>query len=142
MNANNDHTSGLYPYVRRALEGRVTPLMFLIILGFFSSLVLLYISLNVHFFNMSNEIVASRERLDVLTNANVRLMAVYNELSAPGRIIPMAKGLGMRAGASEEMRRVALHRDAQAAFEEFSMAEAAARAGIGSYPGVRPRMAR
>jgi hypothetical protein len=124
MNANTSCPSGLYLVVKRALEGRVTPLTFLLILGFFSSLVLLYISLHVYFFNISNEIVASGERVDALMDANVRLMAVYNELASPGRIIPMAQGLGLRAGSTDEVRRLALRFDAKSVHGEPSWAQA------------------
>jgi hypothetical protein len=141
MSTNTGYSFGMYPFIKRALEGRVTPLTFLLILGFFSSLVLLYISLHVYFFNISNEIVTNRERLDILMDANVRLMAVYNDLSSPGRIIPMAQGLGMRAGASEEVRRLALRRDAKSGSEELSWAEAGRKGGF-YYSGTKPRMTR
>jgi hypothetical protein len=123
MNTNNGESSGFYLLVKRALEGRITPLTFLLILGFFSTLVLLYISLHVYFFNISNEISASSERVDTLMDANVRLMASYNVLAAPGRIIPMARDLGMRAGATEEVRRLALRIDAGSDQEEPSWAQ-------------------
>jgi hypothetical protein len=55
-------------------------------------------------------------------NANGRLMASYNVLASPGRIIPMARDLGMRAGATEEVRRLALHIDAGSDQEEPSWA--------------------
>ena len=142
MNANTSNSSGMYLFIKRALEGRLTPLTFLLILGFFSSLVLLYISLHVYFFNMSKEMVASGERLDVLMDANVRLMAVYNDLSSPGRIIPMARELGMRAGASEEVRRLALRRDAKWIAEEPSWAQSTLGGGLGLYPATKARMAK
>ncbi len=113
MNQNSGYSSGFYLLVKRALEGRITPLTFLLILGFFSTLVLLYISLHVYFFNISNEISASSERVDTLMDANVRLMASYNVLASPGRIIPMARDLGMRAGSSEEVERFALRIDGE-----------------------------
>jgi len=124
MNANTGYPSGLFLVVKRALEGRVTPLTFLLILGFFSSLVLLYISLHVYFFNISNDIVASGERVDALMDANVRLVAVYNELASPGRIIPMAQGFGLRAGSTDEVRRLALRLDAKSVHGEPSWAQA------------------
>ena len=124
MSMNTGYSSGLYNFVKRALEGRVTPLTFLLILGFFSTLVLLYISLHVYFFNISNTIVASSERVDALIDANVRLMAAYNELTAPSRIIPLAQGLGMRAGSAEEVQRFALRLDATSAQGEPSWAQA------------------
>jgi hypothetical protein len=124
MNANTGYPSGLYLFVKRALEGRITPLTFLLILGFFSSLVLLYISLHVYYFNISNDIAASAERVDALMEANVGLMASYNELASPGRIIPMAQGLGLRAGAIDEVHRLALRFDAKSVDGEPSWAQA------------------
>jgi hypothetical protein len=124
MSTNTGYPSGPYTIFKRALEGRVTPLTFLLILGFFSSLVLLYISLHVYFFNISNDIVASSERVDGLMDTNVRLMAVYNELAAPARIIPMAQALGMRAGSTDEVRRLALRFDAKSVHGEPSWAQA------------------
>jgi cell division protein FtsL len=123
MNSNSGYSSGFYLLVKRALEGRVTPLTFLLILGFFSTLVLLYISLHVYFFNISNEISTSSERVDALMDANVRLMASYNVLASPGRIIPMARELGMRAGATEEVHRLALRIGAESDQEEPSWAQ-------------------
>jgi hypothetical protein len=123
MNSNSGYSSGFYLLVKRALEGRVTPLTFLLILGFFSTLVLLYISLHVYFFNISNEISASSERVDALMDANVRLMASYNVLASPGRIIPMARDLGMRAGSTEEVHRLALRFNAESDQGEPSWAQ-------------------
>ena len=138
MNMNNGESSGFYLLVKRALEGRITPLTFLLILGFFSTLVLLYISLHVYFFNISNEISASSERVDTLMDANVRLMASYNVLAAPGRIIPMARDLGMRAGATEEVRRFALRIDAGSDQEEPSWAELTMDNLLEMTPFLRP----
>jgi cell division protein FtsL len=115
--------SRTYLFIKRALEGKMSPVPFLLILGFFSSLVLLYISLNVYFFNISTEIVDIRKRCDSLMDENVRLTAQYNELASPGRIIPMAKLLGMRAGSSEEVHRLALGRDGAPAEQKPAWAE-------------------
>jgi cell division protein FtsL len=124
MQSNANGSSKAYLFVKRMLEGRVSPVSFLIVLGFFSSLVLLYISLHVYFFNVSNDIVTSRERLDYLMEQNVRLTARYNELAAPSRIIPMARELGMRAGSSDEVHRLALGRDGDAVRQSPTWAEA------------------
>jgi hypothetical protein len=124
MNANAGYPLGLQTIVKRALEGRLTPLSFLLVLGFFSTLVLLYISLHVYFFNISSTIVVSSERVDALIDSNVRLMTAYNELAAPGRIIPMAQELGMRAGSTEEVQRLALRFDAKSDHGEPSWAQA------------------
>lgn len=121
MNTNSGY-SGFSLVLKRALEGRISPVTFLLILGFFSTLVLLYISLHVYLFNVSNEIAASSERVDALMDANVRLMASYNVLASPGRIIPMARDLGMRAGSIDEVHRLALRIDAESVDGEPSWA--------------------
>ena len=104
-------TPGMSLIIKRALEGRISPLSFLLILGFFSSLVLLYISLHVHFFTISQDISKDSERLGALMDSNVRLMARYNELISADRIIPMVEELGFRAGTPDEMKRLALYED-------------------------------
>lgn len=124
MEPSSQYSSGTYLFIKRALEGKMSPVSFLLVLGFFSSLVLLYISLNVYFFNISTETIASRERLDFLMDQNVRLTAQYNELVSPGRIIPMAKLLGMRAGSSEEVHRLAFTKDGAPAEQKPAWAEA------------------
>jgi len=111
MEPSSHDSSATYRFIKRALEGKMSPVSFLLVLGFLSSLVLLYISLNVYFFNISTDAVASRERLDFLMDRNARLTAQYNELVSPGRIIPMATLLGMRPGSSEEVRRLAFNGD-------------------------------
>jgi hypothetical protein len=124
MNTNSGY-SGLSLLLKRALEGRISPVTFLLVLGFFSTLVLLYISLHVYLFNISTEIAASSERVDALMDANVRLMASYNVLASPGRIIPMARDLGMRAGSIDEVHRLALRIDAESVDGEPSWAQLA-----------------
>jgi hypothetical protein len=124
MEPSSQYSSRTYLFMKRALEGKMSPVSFLLVLGFFSSLVLLYISLNVYFFNISTEIVANRDRLDYLMDQNVRLTAQYNELVSPGRIIPMAKLLGMRAGASEEVHRLAFNGEGAPAEQKPAWAQA------------------
>jgi len=138
MNTNTGYPSGLHLLIKRALQGRVTPLSFLLILGFFSSLVLLYISLHVYFFNISNDILASSERVDVLMETNVRLMAAYNELAAPGRIIPMARGFGMQAGSTDEVQRLTLRFDAKSNDGEPRWAQATMENLLELTPFIKP----
>lgn len=96
--------------IRRAFAGRVSPLNFLLVLGFFSTLVLLYISLHVHFFSISQNISHRCEKLSDLMDRNARLTAEFNEMISPERIIPIARGrLGMRAGSTEEVKRLAMY---------------------------------
>jgi len=125
MNANTGCSSGLNLIIKRALEGRITPLLFLLVLGFFSSLALLYISLHVYFFNLSNDIATSSDHVDALMETNVRLMASYNELTAPARIIPMALELGMRPGTAENTQRLVLLIDGESIKDEYRWASTA-----------------
>lgn len=108
MSANENGRSGLYGFSKRVLEGRISPLQFIVLLGSFSTLVLLYISLHVCFFNISNDIAAANERIEGLMERNVRLVSRYNELAAPSRIIPLARDLGMRPGSHEDVERLAV----------------------------------
>jgi len=94
--------------VRRALEGKVGTVGLILILGFFSSLVLLYISLHVYFLDVSERIENDRTRLLRLTNDNLYLKSQYHELISPKKIIPLARRLGMRPGSSEEVTNVAV----------------------------------
>jgi hypothetical protein len=100
--------SGFHGFAKRVLEGRVSPLQFIVLLGSFSTLVLLYISLHVCSFNISTEIDAANERVEALMERNVGLMSRYNELAAPSRIVPLALGLGMRPGSGEDVERLAV----------------------------------
>lgn len=102
----------LYPggfslILRKALSGRASPLSFLIILGFFSSLVLLYISLHVHFASLSSEIDECMRRRDVLRNELTELIAEKNDLIAPERVIPLVEKDGMEAGSPDQIHRLA-----------------------------------
>jgi cell division protein FtsL len=108
MNTSNANSYGLSLIIKRTLEGRVGPLNFILLLGFVSSLLLLYISLHFCFFNISEQIEAGREREKALMNESVHLVALYNDLSSPERIIPLAKKLGMRASTPEEVERLAV----------------------------------
>lgn len=112
MRTSSEGTSRLHEFTRRVLEGRVSPLQFLIIVGAFATLLLLYISLHVCFFNLSTELEAASIHRDALTDRNARLIEAYNELAAPARIIPLARELGMRAGAYDEIERYALDEEA------------------------------
>jgi hypothetical protein len=94
--------------VKRALEGKMGPFNFLVILGFFSSLVLLYISLHVHLDGISSRIEESTRRRQALEDERVTLLSIRNELVSADRIIPLALSAGMRPGAPDQIHRVAL----------------------------------
>ncbi|UCF06680.1 MAG: hypothetical protein JSV33_06555 [bacterium] len=109
MSTNMNLQSGISLIVKRALEGRISPLNFMLVLGFFSSLVLLYISLHVYLFTISKDITTNRERRAEMMDQNTRLTAIYNDLIAPERIIPLVERMGLRAGSGEEVKRFALY---------------------------------
>ena len=120
MNTGNAYSYGLSLIIKRTLEGRVGPLNFILLLGFISSLMLLYISLHFYFYSISEQIEKGLEREKALMNENVRLVRMYNELSSPERVIPLAGKLGMRASRPSEVERLAV-------FEERASDESAPR---------------
>jgi hypothetical protein len=95
--------------VKKALEGKVSPLCFLLILGFFSSLLLLYISLHVHFNTISVKIEDGIKRREMLSDTKNCLLAERNELASAERIIPIVERSGMKPGCPEQVRRVAYY---------------------------------
>ena len=105
----NLRSFGITTLVRRALEGNISPLNFALVLGFFSSLVILYIALHVHCYTVSEGITESTERLELLLDQNAFLTARYNDLVSPERIIPLVEQMGMRPGNPEQVRRFALY---------------------------------
>lgn len=136
MSTSKVHSYGLTLFIKRALEGRIGPMNFILLLGFVSSLLLLYISLHFYFFNISEQIELCTEREKALMNESARLLTEYNDLTSPERIIPLAKKLRMRASTPEEVERLAV-------FEEGSKdgrSPAWARADIGgsedSFDGI------
>jgi hypothetical protein len=109
MKKTNRRSFSITILIKRALEGNVSPLNFVLILGFFSSLVLLYIALHVHCYAVSQDINENSDELEILSDRNAVLMARYNDLVSPDRIIPLAEKMGMRPGTPEEVRRFALY---------------------------------
>ncbi len=108
MNASKTHSYGLSLFIKKALEGRIGPMNFILLLGFVSSLLLLYISLHFYFFNISEQIELCTEREKALMNESARLLTEYNDLASPERIIPLAKKLRMRASMPDEVERLAV----------------------------------
>lgn len=107
MKSRTLYPGGFSAILKRALTGRASPLSFLIILGFFSTLVLLYISLHVHFASLSTEIDECMRSRDVLRDELTELIAEKNELIAPERVIPLAEKDGMEAGSPDRIHRLA-----------------------------------
>ena len=103
------HGFSITTLIKRALEGNVSPLNFVLVLGFFSSLVLLYIALHIHCYTVSQDLNEKSERLELLMDQNAFLTARHNELVSPDRIIPLVERMGMRPGKPDEVRRFALY---------------------------------
>jgi hypothetical protein len=139
MSISTSHSSGIYSVIKKALEGRIGPMNFILVLGFLSSLVLLYISLHVHFFSLSKDIGKSRKRLEVLRDERACLVDTLNSLTSPDRIIPIARKLGMRPGSPEEVRRLALYEDRRLPKgETVEWVQAATAPAKGDMPGINP----
>ena len=100
---------GLSLIMKKAIEGRVGPLSFILLLGFVSSVLLLYISLGFHIFSISEQLDAAIEREKMLQNENGRLRSTYNDLTSREKIIPYAKLLEMRECTSGEIERLAVY---------------------------------
>ncbi len=141
MSSRENGQSALYGFMKRVLEGRISPFQFIFLLGSFSTLVLLYISLHVCCFNVSNELATENDRVEALLELNVRLMTRYNELAAPGYVIPLAQDLGMRPGTNDEVRRFAVKGGLEEAGEP-SWAEAGVDRLLELAPSLESRMAR
>ena len=99
-----DHLSMI---VKRALEGKMGPFNFLLILGFFSSLVLLYISLTVHLDGISMRIEEGTRQRQALIDEKNSLVSDRNKLESADRIIPMAIADGMHPGTPDQIHRIA-----------------------------------
>jgi len=111
MNASKTHSYGLSLFIKKALEGRIGPMNFILLLGFVSTLLLLYISLHFYFFSISEQIELCTERGKALMNESACLLTEYNDLTSPERIIPLAKKLRMRASTPEEVERLAVFKE-------------------------------
>ncbi len=105
----NLRSFGITTIIKRALEGNVSPFNFALVLGFFSSLVILYIALHVHCYTVSDEITGSTETRELLLDQNAFLTARYNDLVSPERIIPLVEQMGMQPGTPEQVSRFALY---------------------------------
>ena len=125
--------------LRKTFEGRLSPLNFLLILGFFSSLVMLYISLHVHFYSLSERISEGEKRREMLREEKIYLIAEHDRLTSHERIVPIVQDLGFRAGYSSEISRVALYDDRKQFKREAPFWAQAQAAGIDvSVPPGKP----
>ncbi len=109
MRTHTDYMDDAAMVIKKALEGRISPMNFLLIVGFFSSLVLLYISLHVHFQTLSGQINSGMVQAEKLGEEKILLTAEHNRLTSPDRIIPLVQELGLKAGSTEEVTRIACY---------------------------------
>lgn len=107
MSTGQRYINHLSMMVKRTLEGKMGPFNFLIILGFFSTLVLLYISLQVHLDGIYKEIEAGTRVRKALETEQVCLMSRWNKLVSADRIIPLAEAAGLHPGVPDQIHRVA-----------------------------------
>ncbi len=139
MRTHTDYLDGAAMVIKKALEGRISPVNFLLIVGFFSSLVLLYISLHVHFQTLSGQINSGVLRADKLSEEKIFLTAEHNRLTSPDRIIPLVQELGLKAGSMEEMKRVACYDDRKQLRKEAAWWAQAGVTGSDTYmPAGKP----
>ena len=134
MNTGQRYIDHLSMIVKRALEGKMGPFNFLIILGFFSSLVLLYISLHVHLDGISKRIEEETSRRQVLRDEKIILMSRRNELASADRIIPLAEAAGMQPGVPDQIHRIAYCEPGE--MTDDDRARWALRGGVGSLPST------
>jgi hypothetical protein len=120
--------------LRRALEGRMGPFNFLVILGTFSSLMLLYISLHVHLDGISTRIEEETRLRQSLEAEKIHLMQRKNELVSAARIIPLAEEAGLQPGDPDQIHRVAYCEPDE--LTEEVIARWALRGGQGSLPST------
>jgi len=95
--------------LRRAFEGKIGALNFLIALGFLLSLLLLFVSLHVHFETVSRRIDDGTRRRNSLRDEKTRLISLRNDLVAPERILPLAEMAGLGPGSPQQVHRVACY---------------------------------
>ena len=134
MNTGQKYIDHLSMIVKRALEGKMGPFNFLIILGFFSSLVLLYISLHVHLDGISRKIEEGTLLRQTLEDEKICLVTRMNELVSAERIIPLAVAAGMEPGSPDQIHRVAYCEPGE--LTEDDRARWALRGGAGSLPAT------
>lgn len=134
MNTGHKYINHLSMMVKKALEGKMGPFNFLIILGFFSSLVLLYISLHVHLDGVSKSIEEGTRLRQTLEDKKICLMSRMNELASAERIIPLAEAAGMEPGSPEQIHRVAYCEPGE--MTDDDRARWALRGGAGSLPST------
>ncbi len=134
MKAGHRYIDYLSMVVKRALEGRMGPFNFLIILGFFSSVVLLYISLHVHLDGILTRIEEGKREREALAEKKVRLVLIRNKLVSADRIIPLAKAAGMQPGTPDQIHRIAYCEPGE--MTDRDRARWALRGGEGGIPSI------
>ncbi len=122
--------------MKRAMEGRMGPVNFLIILGFFSSLILLYISLHVQLDGISTRIEEGTRLRQALEDEKLFLMSRRNELASAERIIPLAEAAGMQPGEPDRIHRIAFYRTNDSGVKEETRWALGGGAGRTDFTGM------
>ena len=99
--------------INRVLAGKISQLNFLILLGFAATLAMLYIGLHVYSYSLSEGISSRSKKCTFLREKKIWLLADYNRLIAPERIIPEVRKMGMRQGSSMNINDLTLYRKNQ-----------------------------
>ena len=109
--SSNKKCYSLQILVSRMFSGKISQLNFLILLGLTASLAMLYIGLHVYSYSLSEEISGSLKKRTFLREKKVWLLADYNRLIAPERIIPEVERMGMKQGSSMDVNKLTLYRN-------------------------------
>jgi len=97
--------------ISRVLSGKISQLNFLIMLGFAATLAMLYIGFHVYSYSLSEGISDCSKRRTFLREQKIWLLADYNTLIAPAKIIPEVEKMGMRQGSSVNISELTLYRN-------------------------------
>jgi len=95
--------------VRRTMQGRITPVNFLILVGFAATLALFYICMHVYSYTISEQLSSASARARFLREKRIWLMADYNSLISPDKIIPEVQRMGMRPGSRVDISELTLY---------------------------------
>lgn len=126
------------PLFRKAIEGKIGAFNFLITLGFLLSLLLLFVSLHVHFETISRRIEDGNRHRSSLRDQKTRLISERNDLVSPERILPLAEKSGLEPGSPRQVHRVAWYEPVRRGAGGIHWASSSVRAGREAGPAAVP----
>ncbi len=97
--------------LKRTVQGRITSVNFLILVGFAATLALFYICMHVYSYTLSEQLSSASARARFLREKKIWLMADYNGLISPDKIIPEVQKMGMRPGSRVDISELTLYRN-------------------------------